>query len=97
MLETESAIRFHARRRFRSTTARNEPLWASRRPEPAERRRFVKAAAHTEPKTRLFRLTLGWSGARISEVLALTPASIDIESGVASIETLKRRRPVRDR
>ena len=35
---------------------------------------------------------LGWSGARISEVLALTPASIDIDSGVASIETLKRRK-----
>jgi integrase/recombinase XerD len=32
------------------------------------------------------------SGARISEALALTPASIDIESGVASITTLKRRK-----
>ena len=40
----------------------------------------------------MFCLTLGWSGARISEVLALTPASIDIESGVASIRTLKRRK-----
>ena len=38
------------------------------------------------------RLTLGWSGARISEVLALTPGSIDIESGVVSIQTLKRRK-----
>ncbi len=28
---------------------------------------------------------LAWSGARISEVLALTPAAIDIESGVVSI------------
>ncbi len=44
------------------------------------------------PSIRLFCLTLRWSGARISEVLALTPAAIDIESGVASIETLKRRR-----
>jgi len=35
---------------------------------------------------------LRWSGARISEMLALTPAAIDIESGVASIETLKRRK-----
>jgi integrase/recombinase XerD len=35
---------------------------------------------------------LGWSGGRISEVLALTPAAIDIESGVANIETLKRRK-----
>jgi integrase/recombinase XerD len=58
----------------------------------AERRRFITAAAQAEPSTRLFCLVLGWSGARISEVLALTPASIDIESGVASIVTLKRRK-----
>ena len=35
---------------------------------------------------------LRWSDARISEVLALTPAAIDIESGVVSIDTLKRRK-----
>jgi integrase/recombinase XerD len=40
----------------------------------------------------LFCLMLRWSGARISEVLALTPAAIDIDGGVASIETLKRRK-----
>jgi integrase len=32
------------------------------------------------------------SGARISEALALTPASIDVEGGVPSITTLKRRK-----
>jgi integrase/recombinase XerD len=58
----------------------------------AERRRFIKAANRAEPLTRLFCLVLGWSGGRISEVLALTPAAIDIESGTASIETLKRRK-----
>ena len=58
----------------------------------AERRRFIKAANRAEPETRLFCLVLGWSGGRISEVLALTPASIDIESGTANIETLKRRK-----
>jgi integrase/recombinase XerD len=58
----------------------------------AERRRFIKAAARAEPSARLFCLVLGWSGARISEVLALTPVSIDIETGVASIETAKRRK-----
>jgi integrase len=58
----------------------------------AERRRFAEAAHRAEPRTRLFCLTLLWSGGRISEVLALTPAAIDIESGVANIETLKRRR-----
>jgi integrase/recombinase XerD len=58
----------------------------------AERQRFVEAACLAPPKIRLFCLMLGWSGARISEVLALTAASIDIESGVVSIETLKRRK-----
>ena len=43
------------------------------------------------PKIGLFCLMLRWSGGRISEVLALAPASNDIESGVASIEMLKRR------
>jgi integrase len=58
----------------------------------AERRRFLKAAGLADPDTRLFCLVLGWGGARVSEVLALTPASIDVESGVVSIETLKRRK-----
>jgi integrase/recombinase XerD len=58
----------------------------------SERRRFVRAARQTPPKVRLFCLVLGWSGGRISEVLALTPAAIDIESGVANIHTLKRRK-----
>jgi len=50
----------------------------------AERQHFTEIARRAAPKIRLFCLTLGWSGARISEVLALTPASIDIESGVAN-------------
>src|ERR1700688_4493892 len=58
----------------------------------AERRRFIKAARRAEPKTRLFCLVLGWSGGPDFEVLALTPEAIDIESGVANIETLKRRK-----
>jgi integrase len=58
----------------------------------AERQRFIEAAQCAPLKVRLFCLVLRWSGGRISEVLALTPAAIDIESGVASIETLKRRK-----
>ena len=57
----------------------------------AERRRFIEAARRAPPDVRLFCFVLRWSGGRISEVLALTPAAIDIESGVATIETLKRR------
>jgi integrase/recombinase XerD len=58
----------------------------------AERQRFIESAQRAPPKVRLFCLVLRWSGGRISEVLALTPAAIDIESGTASIETLKRRK-----
>src|SRR6266849_356036 len=58
----------------------------------AERRRFLEAAYRLPPRERLFCVVLTLSGGRISEVLALTPASIDIESGVADIETLKRRK-----
>ena len=39
----------------------------------------------------LFALTLAWTGARISEVLALTPASFQIEQQLITFRTLKRR------
>jgi integrase/recombinase XerD len=58
----------------------------------AEWRRFLESAQQLPPPERLFCQVLAWTGARISEVLGLTPASIDIESGVASITTLKRRK-----
>jgi integrase/recombinase XerD len=57
----------------------------------AERRRFMAVARRASPAIRAFCLTLAWSGGRISEVLALTPAAIDIDSGAASLRTLKRR------
>jgi integrase/recombinase XerD len=68
------------------------PTGARKYLSAAERRRFIKAANRAEPETRLFCLVLGWSGGRISEVLALTPAAIDIDIGVANILTLKRRK-----
>jgi integrase/recombinase XerD len=58
----------------------------------AERRRFLESAQQLPPPERLFCHVLAWSGARISEVLALVPAAFDIECGAASITTLKRRR-----
>jgi integrase len=58
----------------------------------AERRRFLESAQRLPPPKRLFCLTLAWSGARISEVLAISPVAVDVESGVIAIETLKRRR-----
>jgi integrase/recombinase XerD len=58
----------------------------------AERQRFIEAARQASPEVRLFCFMLRWSGGRISEVLALTPAAIDVESGIANIHTLKRRK-----
>jgi integrase/recombinase XerD len=58
----------------------------------AERRRFTKAARCAPLEVQLFCLVLSLSGGRISEILALTPAAIDLDSGVANITTLKRRK-----
>jgi integrase/recombinase XerD len=58
-----------------------------------DRERFVEAAGRAPPDVRLFCYMLRWSGARISEVLALTPSSIDFDAGVAIVQTLKRRKP----
>ncbi len=41
--------------------------------DAADRSRFVEASRRMPARIRLFCLTLRWSGARISEVLALTP------------------------
>jgi integrase len=72
----------------------------------AERSRAL-AVMQTLPIERaLFALTLAWTGARVSEVLALTPASfqikagfqietgLEIETGIVALRTLKRRQPV---
>jgi hypothetical protein len=58
----------------------------------AERRRFLKKAECTQPPLRLFCLVLGWSSGRLSEVLAVTPATIDTELGAVNLRTLKRRK-----
>jgi len=58
----------------------------------SESRRFLSAASILKPGEKLFVLTLVWTGARVSEVLALTPLSFQAEPGVAAIRTLKRRR-----
>lgn len=56
-----------------------------------ERRRVLAAANTVATRAALFALTLAWTGARISEVLALTPRSFQIEQSLVAIVTLKRR------
>ncbi len=58
----------------------------------AERQRVISAAKTLDVDRSLFSRLLAWSGARVSEVLALTPASFQIESGIVTFVTLKRRR-----
>jgi len=58
----------------------------------SERNAFLEAAARRPADVRTFCRTLAYSGARISEVLALTPHQIDSRAGVIIVESLKKRR-----
>jgi integrase/recombinase XerD len=57
-----------------------------------ERQRVLAAMAALKPDQALFALTLAWTGARVSEVLALTTSSFQVERGIVALRTLKRRR-----
>ena len=57
-----------------------------------ERHRVLQTMQTLDADKALFALTLAWTGARVSEVLALTPASFQIEQGIVAFRTLKRRR-----
>lgn len=59
---------------------------------PIERAAFIAAALVSEPATGLFCLTLALTGARISEVLSLTPDLVDAGNNTITFETLKRRK-----
>ena len=56
------------------------------------RRAFIRAAKRFVPPVETFGLTLAYTGARISEVLALTPERIDRQAHAITIESLKKRR-----
>ena len=58
----------------------------------AERQRALAAMETLDLDKALFALILAWTGERVSEVLALTPASFQIERGIIAFVTLKRRR-----
>jgi integrase len=57
-----------------------------------ERQRVLAVMAQLPVDQGLFALTLAWTGARVSEVLALTPSSFQVESGIVAFRTLKRRK-----
>jgi integrase/recombinase XerD len=58
-----------------------------------ERHRALAEMVTLPIRKALFCLTLAWTGARVSEILALTPSSFQIEARRVSIATLKRRKP----
>jgi len=58
---------------------------------PLERDRFLQAALNVKGPTASFCAVLGLTGARISEVLALTPARIDEANCSINFGTLKQR------
>jgi len=58
----------------------------------AERRLFLGAVDEMAPELRTFCRVLSYTGARISEVLALTPARIDAAARLVIVESLKKRR-----
>jgi integrase/recombinase XerD len=57
-----------------------------------ERAAFLQAALQAGGKTATFCAVLTFSGARVSEVLALTPERLDEAQGTINFETLKRRK-----
>ncbi|KQQ13632.1 integrase [Methylobacterium sp. Leaf123] len=57
-----------------------------------ERERFVAAVASHPPEVATFCLMLAWTGCRITEALNLTHADLDIEGGMVSVRSLKKRR-----
>jgi integrase len=59
----------------------------------AERERVLAVMQKLERDRALFSLLLLWTGARVSEVLAVRANSFQIERNVVALRTLKRRRP----
>ena len=57
-----------------------------------ERRAFLDAASALNPEVHTFCLTLAYTGARISEVLALMPDRFDFAEKTVVIQCLKKRR-----
>ncbi len=58
----------------------------------SERQAFIDAAKRAAPEIETFCLTLAYTGARISEVLALVPVRVDTSANAIVIESLKKRK-----
>ncbi|MGB9024659.1 MAG: hypothetical protein WCC40_01665, partial [Rhodomicrobium sp.] len=74
-----------------TSTGERKYLNRSERARALAAAEHLSAVEHLSPERMLFCLTLAWTGARISEVLALTPAQFQVNECLVSILTLKRR------
>jgi integrase/recombinase XerD len=100
LLATKLAILFQkisqGSRTMRSSSASEPSLFGtngSRKYLTAqEQRRFRKAIKKLPFDQRLFCSALFFSGGRISEILSLTPAGINVENCILTLRTLKRRK-----
>jgi integrase/recombinase XerD len=79
-------------RSYRTEFSLFTPTGARKYLSNAERKRFQTTISLLASRERLFCETLLWSGGRISEVLALVPDAIDLDSGSIALLTLKRRK-----
>jgi integrase/recombinase XerD len=59
---------------------------------PTQRREFLQAADKASPEVRTFCWTLGLTGCRLSEGLALVATRVDTTAGLLVFESLKKRR-----
>ena len=66
--------------------------WRAQISEPQRKKPGACGDGQLDPAYALFALVLAWAGARVSEVLALTPSSFQIDSSIVTIVTLKRRK-----
>lgn len=57
-----------------------------------ERRRFLAALSTMRCDEAVFARLMFWTGARVSEVLALRPSDFQMAEGIVTLRTLKRRR-----
>src|ERR1700759_4302849 len=59
---------------------------------PTEWAAFIATARKADPLTRSFCFAIAYTGGRLSEILSLTPQSIDFADKAIVIECLKRRK-----
>lgn len=73
-------------------TALYTPAGARKYLNMDERRRFLAALDDLTKDAALFARLMVWTGARVSELLALRPSSFQLAEGIVTLRTLKRRR-----